>query len=371
MPPSSPVKKKNSPFGPSAKKEWTEAAKQELGANHSIKKLIQKIDGIDVHPYYDQSDLPSSLDFQLPTSQNEFREPRAWFNMPRITVNDAATANRQALQALNSGADGILFELLGAANPSLLLKDIELPYCQTVFLADTGHNKFFHDFCALVNARKIDPSSLAGAILWKASATAPRELMEWFNAWTQFHEMGIVSENQPSPSEEIAALLAKAVIQIDNSIARGTPIKNALRAVAFSVSTGTDFFLEIAKLKTLRRLWLQVAQAYEPGSSSSIFIHSWSRAWENAPYEPHENMLKGSVCSLGAILGGCDALTVDAADPTHSMMTRVALNVSSILREESHLGKVSDPTAGSYLLESLADRLGQEAWKKFQALVKS
>jgi methylmalonyl-CoA mutase len=53
------------------------------------------------------------------------------------------------------------------------------------------------------------------------------------------------------------------------------------------------------------------------------------------------------------------------------MMSRVALNVSSILREEAYLGKVSDPTAGSYFLENLVDRLAEESWKKFQALVKS
>ena len=371
MPPSSPGKKKNGPFGPSSKKEWVEAAKQELGAGHPIEKLIQKIDGIDVLPYYDQSDLPSSIDFQLPSSQNEFVEPRPWFNMPKILVNDAFRANLQALESLNSGADGILFELQGSPDANVLLKKIELPYCQTAFLADIGHEKFFHDFSALVKTKKIDPSSLTGAIFWKEPSATPVELMEWFNGWAQFHAMGVIVENQASPSAEIATLLAKAVKQIDNSTRHGSTLKDALHAVAFSVSIGTDFFLEIAKLKALRMLWLQVANAYGPPSSSSIFIHATSRAWENTTYEPHGNMLKGTLCSLSAILGGCDALTVEAADPNHATMTRVARNVSSILREESHLGKVSDPTAGSYFLENLVDRLAKEAWKKFQALVKS
>jgi methylmalonyl-CoA mutase len=291
--------------------------------------------------------------------------------MPKIPANDASSANRSALQSLNSGADGILFELRGSPDPNVLLKKIELPFCQTAFLANTGHETFFHDFCGLVNTKKISPSSLPGAIFWKEPPSIPVELMEWFNGWTQFHAMGVVVENQPSPSAEIAGLLAKAVKQIDNSVSHGVPVNDALHAIAFSVVIGSDFLMEIAKLKTLRMLWLQVASTYEPGSSSSIFIHATSRAVENTTYEPHGNMLKGTVCSLSAILGGCDALTVEAEDPDHPAMARVALNVSSILREESYLGKVADPTAGSYFLENLIDRLAQEAWKKFQASVRS
>ena len=371
MPPSIPAKKKSGPFGHSSKKEWGEAAKQELGVDHPIEELIQKIDGIELFPYYDQGDLPSSIDFQLPSSQNEVAEPRHWVNMPRLVVNDPSVANLEALKALNSGADGILFELQGSPDADVLLRKIELPYCQTAFLADIGHEKFFHDFCSLVNKEKINPSSLQGAIFWKEPPSIPVELMKWFNSRTQFHAMGIVVEDQASPSAGIASLLAKAVKQIDNSVKNGIAIKDALCAVAFSVSIGTDFFLEMARLKTVRILWQHVANAYDPHSSSSLFIHATSKADATSPYEPHGNMLKGTVCSLSAILGGCDALTVEAEDPLHPMMSRVALNVSSILREEAYLGKVSDPTAGSYFLENLVDRLAEESWKKFQALVKS
>src|SRR5882762_4646313 len=175
MPPSLPAKKKNGPFGHSSKKEWVKAAKQELGVDHPIEELIQKIDGIELFPYYDQGDLPSSIDFQLPSSQNEVAEPRHWVNMPRIVVNDPSIANLEALQALNSGADGILFELQGSPDANTLLKKIELPYCHTSFLADIGHEKFFLDFCVMVKTKKIDASSIGGTIFWKHAPTIPNE----------------------------------------------------------------------------------------------------------------------------------------------------------------------------------------------------
>ena len=79
-------------------------------------------------------------------------------------------------------------------------------------------------------------------------------------------------------------------------------------------------------------------------------------------------MLKSTSAALAAILGGCDALTVQPENE-NPMMARIARNVSSILREESHLSKVADPTAGSYYLESLTNQLAINAWKKFQNII--
>jgi methylmalonyl-CoA mutase len=47
-------------------------------------------------------------------------------------------------------------------------------------------------------------------------------------------------------------------------------------------------------------------------------------------------------------------------------MARIARNVSNILREESHLNKVADPTAGSYAIDNMIDKLAIAAWTEFQ-----
>ena len=168
----------------------------------------------------------------------------------------------------------------------------------------------------------------------------------------------------------MATILAKTVKQLDQLTGSVEKINQALNAVAFSVSIGTDLFLEIAKLKALRFLWLQIAKAYDPNYISPIFIHATVKAMKSQDYQPHGNMIQGTTASLSAILGGCDALTVQPVGNPVSITTRVARNVSSILREESHMGKVSDPTAGSYYIEKLTDQLASIAWEKFQHLVK-
>ena len=69
---------------------------------------------------------------------------------------------------------------------------------------------------------------------------------------------------------------------------------------------------------------------------------------------------------MAAILGGCDVLTVSEEDPNQPMMSRVARNVSNILREESHFSNVADPIAGSFFLEDLTNQLTESAWKRLQ-----
>ena len=54
----------------------------------------------------------------------------------------------------------------------------------------------------------------------------------------------------------------------------------------------------------------------------------------------------------------------------HSMMSRVARNTSSVLREESFLSLVADPLAGSYFVESVSRQLAEKSWGKFQALTR-
>jgi methylmalonyl-CoA mutase len=44
----------------------------------------------------------------------------------------------------------------------------------------------------------------------------------------------------------------------------------------------------------------------------------------------------------------------------------MARNIHHLLTLESHLGNVSNPTAGCYYLEELHDQLARKAWEQFQ-----
>ncbi len=351
------------------KKKWLEAAKHELEGADPIQKLGFKKGNLTCLPYYDQGDLGTNEHFQLPPSANEFLGARAWYNMPTVDVSNESESNRIALSDLNSGADGIVFNFKTAPDHiSTLLEKIEWPYCSISFEGALA-NRSLEQIHTYALEKKYDVTTLTGCVFSNTSFENESESLKQFEDWKTFHPLGITIEKKESPDEEIATALAQAVKQIDWLTDEGLSVKQALQAHAFKVQIDEDFFLTIAKLKALRQLWNNVATTFNATGHTPIFIHTCSPVWNEKAFMPHGNMLKSTTAALSAILGGCDALSLFPEKNESTMMARIALNVSSILREESHLSKVADPTAGSYYLETLTDQLATKAWKKFQKMV--
>lgn len=82
-------------------------------------------------------------------------------------------------------------------------------------------------------------------------------------------------------------------------------------------------------------------------------------------------MLRSTTEGMSAVLGGVDALSIAPYDSTFenptSFSSRIALNISHLLKEESYFDKVVDPAAGSYYIENLTDTLIAKALELFKA----
>ncbi len=350
------------------KEDWLKAAKLELDGADPFQKLTQQNYGLTILPYYDKSDV-SSDKFRLKPATEEFHGARAWHNMPLISVENEEESNKRALADLNSGADGICFNITNSkTNFQPLLDKIEWPYCSINFLGNIS-DQFLSSLHRYVVERKFDVSTLTGCIFGNRSVEAYLTSSKLFESWINFHPLGIKMAESKSPAEEIGSALAQAVIQIDYLTDNGWPSNKALQAHAFHVSLEEDFFITIAKLKVLRMLWHNVSLQYGIQSPAPAFIHASSPPWVKKEYQPNSNLIKSTTAALSAILGGCNGLTVIPEDADSPMMARVATNISSVLREESQLSKVADPTAGSYYLDSLIDQLGAKAWLSFQKKV--
>ena len=128
-------------------------------------------------------------------------------------------------------------------------------------------------------------------------------------------------------------------------------------AVSVRFAIGSNFFFEIAKLRAARLLWARL------GGKAALRIHAVTALSNKTLYDPYNNLLRASAEALAAVLGGCDALTV----VPFRFDARLAENVQHILREESHLARVADPSAGSYYIEFITHALAEEAWKLYQA----
>ncbi|HEY3384652.1 MAG TPA: methylmalonyl-CoA mutase family protein [Vicinamibacterales bacterium] len=150
--------------------------------------------------------------------------------------------------------------------------------------------------------------------------------------------------------------LAFALAQGADLLAAGTPVTTV------GVGIGSNYFIEIAKLRALRLVWAQVAEAF--GAPAGIRIHARTGGEDKTLYDPYVNMLRVTTEAISAIAGNCDSLTITPC----LFDAHLAENVHHILREESQLDKVADPGAGSYSIEALTDAVAADAWTLFQAI---
>ncbi|HEY8938175.1 MAG TPA: methylmalonyl-CoA mutase family protein [Cyclobacteriaceae bacterium] len=353
-------------FPKSDKVEWTKAATGEIKKENPLENLSWITnDDISFLPIYDKKDifeLKYLNAFSLNPSQHGYQGVRSWINLPCVEVLDEVTANATALEHLANGADGILFNIqITAPDITKLLDKIEWAYC---YIAFTGNLTSSFQESITLHLASHKSKQLQG-VIWHNNTSIDLDLLK------TLHDKNIqcvgVNIASSTPVNEIAYALKTAVNYVDELTNKGVDVATAIQSITFSISVSADLLPQIAKLKTLRMLWYQVTQAYEIKNyqPSDLHIHARIEPGVEEKFQPHGNLLKNTLSALASVLGGCDSLTVYTEDENNSTMSRVARNVSNILREESHLNKVADAVTGSFALETMIDALGQKAWEEF------
>ncbi|MFD4117235.1 methylmalonyl-CoA mutase family protein [Streptomyces niveus] len=182
-----------------------------------------------------------------------------------------------------------------------------------------------------------------------------------------YHEAG------GSAVQELGCSLAAGVAALRDLTAAGLSVEAACGQLEFRYAATADQFLTIAKLRAARRLWARVAEVSGAGPAGAAQRqHAVTSSVMMTRRDPWVNMLRTTVASLAAGVGGADSVTVLPFDHTLGLpdgfARRIARNTSTILIEESHLGRVIDPAGGSWYVERLTDDLAHAAWAWFQEI---
>lgn len=182
-----------------------------------------------------------------------------------------------------------------------------------------------------------------------------------------YHEAGA------SPAQELGAALATGVAYLRELTAAGLSVDAAAGQLEFRFAATEDQFLTIAKFRAARRLWARVAEVSGVSPQAAAQRqHAVTSAVMMTARDPWVNMLRTTVATLAAGVGGADAVTVLPFDSAlglpDAFARRIACNTQAILLEESHLGRVIDPAGGSWYVEQLTEELAQAAWAWFQEI---
>lgn len=171
--------------------------------------------------------------------------------------------------------------------------------------------------------------------------------------------------------QELAAVLATGVTYLRCLEARGWTLENAANAVGFTLVTDASQFLSLAKMRALRLLWNQVAEACG-AKFESLRLHSETSWRMMTRQDPNVNMLRTTVAGFAAGAGGVQSLCILpytlAEGLPNSHARRIARNSHTLLIEESNIHKVEDPGLGSGYIESLTLELAKAAWSEFQKM---
>ncbi len=180
-----------------------------------------------------------------------------------------------------------------------------------------------------------------------------------------YHEAG------GSTVQELAFALATGVEYLRHLSQAGLEVEAVSRRVDFSFSIGRDLFTEVAKLRAAKMLWSK-ALATWGGSpvGHRVRIHAHTSHREMSLTAPRVNLLRQGAQAFAAGLGGAYSLVIAPYDavsgPASTDSRRSALNIQHILEQETRLGRVSDPAAGSWYVEHLTDALARAAWELFR-----
>lgn len=172
------------------------------------------------------------------------------------------------------------------------------------------------------------------------------------------------------PALEVG-VAAAAVVALAEAVPKDSPLRARFAdALWLRVPVDAEQFPSIAKLRALRMVLHGVLSALGLAETGTPHILAVTSDRMRSARDPWVNMLRDTVATFAAGVGGADALLVrpfDAALGTPGRLARrMARNTSIILQEESHIRRVTDPAGGSWFVEQLTRDIAESAWTEFQ-----
>lgn len=186
-------------------------------------------------------------------------------------------------------------------------------------------------------------------------------------------DAGQIYEAAGSEAQELGFALAAGAEAMTALIEAGLAPDEAAESIEVSLAADTDFHLTIAKLRAIRPGWAQMLAAFGCSAEAcGVYLHAITGARMLSARDPWTNLIRAASAGFAGVAGGADALTVrpitQGLGPSTAFSRRLARNLHILLAEESHAGKAADPAGGSFLHETLTQRLAEAGWKVFQSI---
>lgn len=177
-----------------------------------------------------------------------------------------------------------------------------------------------------------------------------------------------IREAGSTAAQEIAFTLANGITYVQAAIDKGLDVDSFAGRLSFFFNVHNNFFEEAAKFRAARRMWARIMRERfkaKDEKSWKLRFHSQTAGSTLTAQQPENNIVRVTMQALASVLGGTQSLHTNSMDealglPTEKAAT-IALRTQQIIANESGVADAIDPLGGSFFVESLTDRLEQEA----------
>ena len=345
--------------------QWKEQIIADLkGKDFEATLVWNSEEDINVQPFY----MQNALENNLSSTFNVIPESTAsWFINEQIDVTEN-DANQQALVALTGGCNSLEFvgEITDLEKLDILLKDIQLDIIQLSFYNEKPLQtaELFTQFIEKSTYQNVKANFYSNNITNDIIALSKSQHVE---------KCVMITANATAKmSEQLADSFVKAVEAVDILTENGIAAKEAWNKIMFQFPVQNNYFFEIAKLRAARICFELITNQYQL-NDAEMYVAAQTTLTPQPEIDVHNNTLAATTQAMSAIIGGANCLTVlpfNALDEKATPFSkRIARNIQLILKEESFLDKVVDPTKGAYYMETLTDELVKKALENFKKKV--
>ncbi|MHC1738455.1 MAG: methylmalonyl-CoA mutase [Ignavibacteriaceae bacterium] len=177
-----------------------------------------------------------------------------------------------------------------------------------------------------------------------------------------------IREAGSTASQEVGFTLADGIAYVDAAIKAGLDVDKFAGRLSFFFNSHNDLLEEVAKFRAARRLWAKIMKerfgAKDPRSWMLRF-HTQTAGSTLAAQQVDNNIVRVTIQTLAAVLGGTQSLHTNSRDEALSLPTQdavmIALRTQQIVAHESGVASTVDPLAGSYYVEAMTDQIEKEA----------
>lgn len=373
---------------PATKELWLALADKNLKGLPSDEKLTAVFENLQINPLYIKEDLPAiaktddtELEEDAEELMEDFSDEQAtqilsWNICEEIFLADDVYLNDAILPSLRRGCnylhlktnnwDKFFDEIRKIEFPATFALEVQGDVTEeNIVNAWRERVGYIGDRDRLIHSIEFDPVSY-----WMQQGEVENENKTFNNIAEMFFRLtahlqdcrilkvDVSHLENKTAVEQLASALTITSKYFHELSRRDVPLEELIHLLTFRFGVGNNYFFEIAKLRAFKILWINLVKAYLPEYDyiPNPYIHVIQNS---ADAEDKNSLIHQTTKAMSAILGGCDALSING----NAVHTTV---IQNILRYESYFDQYKNAAEGSFYLESLSAEIAEKAWKEFQ-----